>query len=130
MLYCRWFVSIGQRNGFYVYRLLLLLLYVLASQTSGQPPALRWPDAPARTDPTSGVYAAHGLQTNLCLVIHTLNTADGEVPAKMVVVRLALGIAPDARRSTPGGFTSDECSHFLKMLGGALLPAKAQRSTP
>ena len=95
-----------------------------------KPPALRWPDAPARTDPTRGVYAAQGLQTNLCLVIHTLNTADGEVPAKMVVVRLALGIAPDGRHSTPGRFTSDECSRFLKVLGGALLPAKARGSTP
>ena len=94
------------------------------------PPALRWPDAPARTDPTKGVYAAHGLLTNLCMVIHTLTTARGEAPANMVVVRLAHGIAADGRHGTPGKFTSDQYNHFLKMLGGALLPkAEAKRST-
>lgn len=86
-----------------------------------QPPVLKWPDAPERTNPTRGVYAAQGYQTNLCVVIHTLNTSGGEVPANMVVVRLALGVTPDGRRSTPGKFTSDEYNHFLKMLGEAVL---------
>ena len=86
-----------------------------------QPPVLRWPGAPARTGPTRGVYAAQGYQTNVCLVIHTLNATGGEVPANMVVVRLALGVV-DGRRSTPGRFTSDEFNRFLTMLGDALLP--------
>lgn len=97
-----------------------------------RPPVLRWPDAPARTDPTKGVYAAHGMQVNYCMVIHTLNSARSgkEVPANMVVVRLAFGILPDGRRSTPGRFTSDEYSRFLKMLGDALLPEpKGKRPT-
>jgi hypothetical protein len=87
-----------------------------------QPPVLRWPDAPARTGPLCGVYAAQGFQSNLCMVIHTLNGASGQMVANMVVVRLALGIGAEGRRSTPGTLTSDECSRFLKMLGGALLP--------
>jgi hypothetical protein len=56
------------------------------------------------------------------MVIHTLNGVSGEVPANIVVVRLAFGVAEDGRRSTPGNFLSDECSRFLKMLGEALLP--------
>lgn len=88
-----------------------------------QPPALRWPDAPERASPTTGVYAAHGYQSNYCMVIHTLNDASGrEVRANMVVVRLAFGIAPDGRRSTPGRFSSENYSRFLKMLGAAILP--------
>lgn len=86
------------------------------------PPVLRFPDVPPRTDPARGVYAAQGYQTNLCVVIHTLNAAGGEVRANMVVVRAALGIGPDGHRSTPGRFTSDEYNHFLKMLGDAILP--------
>jgi hypothetical protein len=35
----------------------------------------------------------------------------------VLVVRLALGIAPDGRRSTQGQFTSKEYHHFLKLLG-------------
>jgi CubicO group peptidase (beta-lactamase class C family) len=84
-----------------------------------EPPVLMWPDAPARTGPVTGVYAAQGYQTNLGIVIHMLHTPRGEVPANMVVVRLALGIGPDGRRSTPGRFTSKEYSHFLKLLGAA-----------
>jgi CubicO group peptidase (beta-lactamase class C family) len=86
-----------------------------------EPPVLRWPDAPERTGPTRGVYAAQGYQTNLCVVIHTLNTPGGEMPVNMVVVRLALGVAPDGRHSTPGRFTPDEYNHFLKMLGNSIL---------
>ncbi|MBN2317079.1 MAG: DUF4038 domain-containing protein, partial [Sedimentisphaerales bacterium] len=87
-----------------------------------QPPVLRWPDAPERTGPTTGVYAASGYLTNICVVIHTLNTADGEGPANMVVVRLTRGVMPDGRKSTPGSFTSGEYNRFLKMLGEAILP--------
>ena len=86
-----------------------------------QPPVLRWPDAPERNGPTTGVYAAQGHQTNVCLVIHTLNTPGGEMPANMVVVRLALGVGPGGRYSTPGRLTSEEYNHFLKMLGDAIL---------
>lgn len=84
-----------------------------------EPPGLMWPDAPERTSPVTGVYAAQGYQTNLGIVIHTLCTPGGDVRANMVVVRLALGIASDGRRSTPGQFTSKEYSHFLKLLGEA-----------
>ena len=86
-----------------------------------QPPVLRWPDAPERSGPTTGVYAAQGYQTNVCIVIHTLNTPGGEVPANMVVVRLALGVALDGKHSTPGSMASEEYNHFLKMLGEAIL---------
>lgn len=87
-----------------------------------EPPVLRFPDVPPRTGPARGVYAAQGYQTNLCAVIHTLNTAGREVRANVVLVRTALGVAPDGRHSTPGKFTSDEYNHFLKMLGEAILP--------
>ena len=41
------------------------------------------------------LYAAHGMQSNYCMVIHTLNDTSGrEVPANIVVVRLAFGVAP------------------------------------
>jgi len=68
------------------------------------------------------VYAAQGHQTNLCVVIHTLNSGGREVRANMVFVRAALGVAPDGRESTPGRFTSAEYNNFLKMLGEAMLP--------
>ena len=88
-----------------------------------KPPMLLWPDAPKRSGPTRGVYAAHGMQSNYCMVIHTLyNGASGrEVPANIVVVRLAHGVAADGQHSTPGRFTSEEYNRFLKMLGSALL---------
>ena len=86
------------------------------------PPVLRFLDVPPRTGPTRGVYAAQGYQANLCIVIHTLNSAGHEVRANMVVVRTSLGVAPDGHHSTPGKFTSDEYNHFLKMLGDAILP--------
>jgi len=86
-----------------------------------RPSVLRWPDAPERIGPTTGVYAAQGYQTNVCIVIHTLNTPGGEMPANMVVVRLALGVSPGGRHSTPGKFTSIEYNRFLKMLGDAIL---------
>lgn len=89
------------------------------------PPVLRFPDVPPRTGPARGVYAAQGYQTNLCVVIHTLNAAGREVKANMVFVRTALGVAPDGRHSTPGKFTSEEYNYFLKMLGDAILPQAA-----
>ena len=56
-----------------------------------------------RSGPTRGVYAAHGMQSNYCMVIHTLYNGDRvELPANMVVVRLAHGVAADGRHSTPG----------------------------
>ena len=86
------------------------------------PPVLRFPDVPPRVGPTRGVYAAQGHQTNLCIVIHTLNTAGREVRANMVFVRAALGVARDGRQSTPGKLTSAEYNNFLRMLGDAILP--------
>ena len=64
------------------------------------------------------------------MVIHTLNGASGEVPANIVVVRLAFGVAADGQRTTPGRFTSDEYSRSLKMLGEALLPEAPQDRGP
>ena len=87
-----------------------------------EPAVLRWPDAPARTGPTRGVYAAHGYQANLCIVMHTLHGVGGEVRANMVVVRLSRGVGADGRHSTPGTFTADEYNRFLRMLGEALTP--------
>ena len=84
------------------------------------PPVLIWPDAPERSDPSRGVYAAQGYLANRCYVIHTLNTPAGEVRADMVVVRLARGVSPDGRKSTPGRFTAAEENQFLKKLGKAI----------
>ncbi|MHC4434175.1 MAG: serine hydrolase domain-containing protein [Planctomycetota bacterium] len=86
------------------------------------PPVLRFPDVPHRAGPTTGVYAAQGDQTNLCVVIHTLNAAGVEVRANMVFVRASVGVSTDGRHSTPGRFTSAEYNTFLKMLGDAILP--------
>jgi hypothetical protein len=86
------------------------------------PPVLRFPDVPHRAGPTTGVYAAQGYQTNLCVVIHTLNAAGVQVQANMVFVRTSLGVSTDGRHSTPGRFTSAEYNNFLRMLGDAILP--------
>ena len=86
------------------------------------PPVLRFPDVPPRTNPTRGVCAAQGYQTNLCIVIHTLYAAGVEVRANMIFVRTSIGILTDGRHSTPGRFTTAEYNNFLKMLGDAIMP--------
>ena len=84
------------------------------------PPVLLWPDVPERSDASRGVYAANGYLANRCFVIHTLNTPTGEMKANMVVVRLARGVSPNGKKSTPGNFTHAEENQFLKKLGEAI----------